>query len=71
MDSRKRDMEQEVLFQKLGTTWYAFTEINSDVVYSPLPVGVDPHNTKLELYHIIEKHLEKVARFKLAHDISM
>lgn len=52
----------DVLFQKLGNTWYVFSEINSEVVYSALPDGINPHTTKLELYEVIEKHLQKVSK---------
>jgi len=54
-------LENEVLFQKLGTSWYIFTEIKGEVVYSLLPEGMDPHSTKLELYDVIEDHMSKVA----------
>ena len=53
--------DREVLFQKLGNTWYVFTETNNDVVYSALPQGMTPHTTKLELFEVIEDHMEKVA----------
>jgi len=56
--------EQEVLFQKLGRTWYIFTEIDGEAVYSALPDGIDPRKTKLELFHIIEDHMKKVAKHK-------
>ncbi len=56
-----QSIENEVLFQKLGNTWYIFTEVNSEVIYSALPEGVDPYNTKLELYEVIEDHMSKVA----------
>lgn len=52
----------EVLFQKLGNTWYVFTEIGSEMVYSALPTGMDPRTTKLELYDVIEEHMKKVAK---------
>ncbi|MDO9183499.1 MAG: hypothetical protein Q7U04_13880 [Bacteriovorax sp.] len=52
----------EVLFQKLGNTWYVFTEIKGDMVYSALPNGMNPHTTKLELFEVIEEHMEKVSR---------
>ena len=55
------EMMNEVLFQKLGTTWYIFTEINSEVVYSAMPEGMDPRSTKLELFEVIESHMKKVA----------
>ncbi|MBK26532.1 MAG: hypothetical protein CME70_21210 [Halobacteriovorax sp.] len=53
--------DREVLFQKLGNTWYVFTETENDVVYSVLPDGMNPHTTKLELFEVIEDHLERVA----------
>jgi hypothetical protein len=55
-------IEKEVLFQKLGNTWYVFSEVNDDFVYSALPEGMDPKTTKLELYEVIEEHMEKVAQ---------
>ena len=55
------EIETEVLFQKLGATWYIFTEINNQFVYSAMPEGMDPRSTKLELFDIIEDHMKKVA----------
>ena len=52
---------KEVLFQKMGNTWFVFTEVNNDVIYSALPAGMDPKTTKLELFEVIEGHMEKVA----------
>lgn len=52
----------EVLFQKLGSTWYVFTEIQGDMIYSALPNGMDPHSTKLELFEVIEEHMEKISK---------
>ncbi len=52
----------EVLFQKLGSTWYVFTEIKGDMIYSALPNGMDPHSTKLELFEVIEEHMDKVSK---------
>lgn len=57
----KKERKAKVLFQKLGATWYAFSEVNNDVIYSALPEGVDPINTELEVYEVIEAHLKKVA----------
>ncbi len=51
----------EVLFQQLGNTWYAFSEINNEVIYSALPEGIDPRTTKLELFDVIEDHMQKIA----------
>lgn len=52
----------EVLFQKLGNTWFVFSEIKGDMVYSALPQGMDPHSTNLELFEVIESHMQKVSK---------
>lgn len=57
-----RNQDHEVLFQKLGNTWYVFSEIENDFVYSALPEGMDPRETKMELFEVIEDHMQKVAR---------
>lgn len=62
MSQQNAHLEKEVLFQKLGSTWYVFTEVNNDMVYSALPVGMDPKTTKLELFEVIEEHMMKVAK---------
>lgn len=59
---QKSSTQSEVLFQKLGQTWYVFSEINNELVYSALPEGMDPRETKLELYHVIEEHMKKVSK---------
>lgn len=58
---QKVQQEKEVLFQKLGNTWYIFTEVNEELIYSAMPEGMDPRTTKLELYDVIEDHMQKVA----------
>ena len=55
---------KDVLFQKIGNTWFIFSEVNNEVVYSVMPQGMDPKETKLELYEIIEEHMTKVASHK-------
>ena len=60
--AKSNTQENEVLFQKLGTTWYVFSEIKGDMIYSALPTGMDPHTTKLELFEVIEDHMAKVAK---------
>lgn len=62
--------ESEVLFQKLGNRWYVFSEVENDVIYSALPDGMDPRTTKLELYEVIESHMEKVADFHRSHGVA-
>ncbi len=56
-----QEITKEVLFQKLGQTWYIFTEVNNEVVYSAMPDGMDPRSTQLELFEVIETHMKKVA----------
>lgn len=53
-------LQSDVLFQKLGNTWYVFSEIGDEMVYSALPTGVDPRSTKIELLEVIEDHMKKV-----------
>ena len=60
----KDTCEAEVLFQKLGETWYAFSLVNDELIFSPLPEGVDPRDTKLELFEVIEEHMQRVAKFR-------
>ena len=64
-NSQSQILEKEVLFQKLGATWFIFTEVKGDMIYSALPEGMDPHSTKLELYEVIEEHMDKVANTRL------
>lgn len=64
MTTRTQTTESEVLFQKLGETWYVFTEIAGEMVFSPLPKGVDPYTQKVELYATIEDHLKKVSKIE-------
>lgn len=56
------DKESDVLFQKLGNRWYIFTEQDGEVIYSVMPEGMDPRETKLELYDIIEEHMSNVSK---------
>ena len=70
MTAKYNTIESEVLFQKLGNVWYAFTEIDSEVVYSALPDGLDPRTTNLELYGLIEDHMNKVAKISKKNEIS-
>lgn len=59
-----REESKEVLFQKLGNTWYVFTEINEELIYSALPTGMDPHSTKMELFEVIEEHMQKISKLQ-------
>ncbi len=62
MKKKEQHLSKEVLFQKMGNTWYIFTEVNAEIVYSVMPDGMDPRTTNLELYSVIEDHLQKVAQ---------
>lgn len=62
--SQTTNSVKDVLFQKIGNTWFIFSEVNNEVVYSVMPQGMDPKTTKLELYEIIEEHMTKVASHK-------
>lgn len=55
---------KDVLFQKIGQTWFIFSEVNGEAVYSVMPEGMDPKTTKLELFQVIEDHMTKVASHK-------
>ncbi len=57
-------VHKDVLFQRIGNTWFIFTEQNGEMIYSVMPEGMDPKTTKLELYQIIEEHMERVAGHK-------
>lgn len=59
-----KNQVKDVLFQKIGNTWFIFSEVNNEVVYSVMPKGMDPKTTKLELFEIIEEHMTKVASHK-------
>ncbi len=61
---KTKDQVKDVLFQKIGNTWFIFSEVNNEVVYSVMPKGMDPKETKLELFEIIEEHMTKVAGHK-------
>ena len=48
-------IESDVLFQKIGNVWYAFSEIDNEIIYSALPKGICPKTSKLELINVVEK----------------
>ena len=57
--------DKDVLFQKIGHIWYAFCEVGEKIVYTSLPLGVDPRQTELELFEVIEDHLDQVESLQL------
>ena len=62
MNTTTQHKNKDVLFQKLGNVWYIFAEIDNEVVYSTMPEGMDPYSTDLELYEVIENHMERVSK---------
>ena len=62
MNTTAQHKNKDVLFQKLGNVWYIFAEIDNEVVYSTMPEGMDPYSTDLELYEVIENHMERVSK---------
>ncbi|OIQ16759.1 MAG: hypothetical protein BM556_13940 [Bacteriovorax sp. MedPE-SWde] len=64
MNTTAQQKSKDVLFQKLGNTWYIFAEVNEEVVYSTMPEGMDPYTTDLELYEVIEDHMERVSKIR-------
>ncbi len=68
----KSEIESSILFQKIGAKWYIFSEHDTGVIYSEMPPGLDPRSTKLELYNVIEEHLEKVkSRSRRPREVSL
>jgi len=49
----------DVLFQKMGNTWFLFSMLNDEGFYSQLPYGLDPKVDSVEIYQIIEAHKQK------------
>lgn len=63
-NTNTKSAHKDVLFQRIGNTWFIFTEQNGEMIYSVMPEGMDPKTTKLELYQIIEEHMDRVANNK-------
>lgn len=63
--------ESDVLFQQLGNRWYIFTEQDGQLIYSVMPEGMDPRETKLELYEIIEEHMNNVSKRTKLTDVEL
>lgn len=64
-NSQNTNQHKDVLFQKIGNTWFIFTEQKGELIYSVMPDGMDPRTTKLELYQIIEEHMDRVAGHRI------
>ena len=57
-----KSYDADILFQKMGNTWYLFTQIGEEVIFSELPPGINPKSAEFELYEVLEEHVEKVNR---------
>jgi hypothetical protein len=64
MRTKNQSIETDVLFQKLGDTWYVFSEIGGEMVFSALPKGISPESTRVELFASIEEHLKKISKIE-------
>ena len=53
------DDKRDILFQKMGQTWYAIAEIEGEVLYTALPPGVDPRKKNMEFYEVLENCIEE------------
>jgi hypothetical protein len=62
MSNNTSNSFSDILFQKMGTTWYAFAEIGGEVVYTALPEGCNPQQDELDIYHLIEEQLNEQAQ---------
>ena len=54
--------EKKVLFQKLGSYWYAFVDIDGceeDVFFTRLPENLDPIADKYEIYEVLEEEMKQ------------
>ena len=53
--------EKRVLFQKLGSYWYAFVDVDGneeDVFFTRLPEGLDPVADRYEIYEVLEEEMD-------------
>lgn len=62
--AKSSTQKNEVLFQKLGNSWYVFTEVEGEMIYSALPTGIDPHSSNVELFEVVEEHMKKISKPK-------
>ncbi len=60
MNTETKFFQSEILFQKLGNTWYAFTEVDGEFLFRALPQGLDPRKTKIEFTQILHSDFSNV-----------
>ncbi len=48
----------EVLYQKLGSNWYAFVEIDQEIFFCAIPQHLDPRYHKISLSQILNSEAE-------------
>ena len=49
--------KRKILFQRLGKIWYAFSESGGNVVYSALPENIDPRDSSIDIYEVVNEHI--------------
>ena len=59
-------LRSEVLFQRMGGTWFAFSMVGGEAVYSMVPNRVDPRFDSVEIFQIIEGHKMKERALEVA-----
>lgn len=54
MKTIKKGQDVKVLFQKLGSSWYAFAEKKGEIIYTKLDENIDPATTPLKIFEVVE-----------------
>lgn len=60
-NNHTQEIEKEVLFQKIGGKWYAFTFDGDQMNFTALPSHINPQNLELEIFEEIINSEEKQA----------
>jgi len=60
--TQDKTIETNVLYQKMGDTWYAFAEIDGEVLFRALPHGMNPKKTQIDFMQVIADQEEKKAK---------
>lgn len=67
MNTQTKTITTEILYQKIGNTWYAFTEVEGEFLFRALPHGVDPRKTQIEFTQVIpDQEIAPAKKFEMA-----
>ena len=66
MKEQVKTIDTEVLYQKLGNTWYAFAEVDGEMLFRALPEGLDPQTTKFEFMQVVDTQQTAIRNTELA-----